>query len=100
MSGVQLSCVVYRRLLVLFPRDFRSRFGEEMAAVFEDCLLELARRRQSLEIARTWTLALREIVTVAVPLRLRDAPVIAGAASLITSLVLFLAFFRAVSKHC
>ncbi len=35
---------VYRASLWLYPRSFRARFGEEMAALYEDLLEEQARR--------------------------------------------------------
>jgi putative ABC transport system permease protein len=45
---------VYRLLLLVFPADFRRRFGDDMSAVFED-RLRAARAQGPVAIARLWT---------------------------------------------
>jgi predicted permease len=51
---------VYRLLLLIFPAAFRRRFGDDMAAVFEDRLRE-ARARSPVAMARLWVSTLADL---------------------------------------
>lgn len=93
---IRASCLVYDHLLVFYPSEFRRRFGGEMAQLFEELMCDAA-QRGPIAIVSLWRSALSELLSVAVPLRLQNAAVIAGALSLVASSLLFLAFFRAVS---
>jgi len=93
---IRVSCRIYGHLLIFYPGEFRRRFAAEMAQLFEDLLRDAA-QRGPIAIVSLWRSALWELLTVAAPLRLQNAPLIAGALSLVASSILFLAFFRAVS---
>jgi hypothetical protein len=85
---------VYGLLLFAYPREFRQEFGAEMIEVFA----ELARDSHGVRGAIfLWRLVLWELIGIAVPLRLQDTRVIAGASSFIISSALMLAFFRFAS---
>lgn len=97
-AAIRVSCFAYRVLLISYPGEFRERFGREMAEMFADQLLEEWQQRGwvgSIWVALT---AFREIVTVALPLQLKNSVVIAGLVSFVSSSLLFLALFRAVSR--
>jgi hypothetical protein len=93
---IPASCRVYGRLLIFYPGEFRRRFGAEMTQLFEELLRDAA-QRGPIAIISLWRSALWELLSVAAPLRLQNAAVIAGALSFVASSLLFLAFFRAVS---
>lgn len=94
---IRLSCIVYRRLMIFYPREFRARFGTDLVEVFEDLACEVMRQPSLAGLVSLWSTTLWDVVCVAVPMRMRDTTVIAGALSFIASSALFLAFFRAVS---
>jgi hypothetical protein len=94
---IRLSCFVYGRLLIFYPRELRRRFGIEMVEVFEHLTHEVMLQRGPAGMVSLWGSALWELLTVAAPLQLRDTTVIAGALSFVASSALTLAFFRAVS---
>lgn len=52
-----MSPATYRRLLVLYPRDFRERYGDDLVQALEELAVELgprrARRRVALDLAVT-----------------------------------------------
>lgn len=85
---------IYGFLLFAYPREFRQQFGAEMAEVFAQMSQD---QHGSSGIIRLWRLVLRELICVAIPQRLRDRTVIAGASSLIISSALMLGFFRFAS---
>jgi hypothetical protein len=93
---IRLSSLIYRRLLIFYPGEFRGKYGSEMADVFGDMLGDAIRRGGAAEIVSLWSSALWELFSIAVPLRLQNTVVIAGALSFVASSALFLAFFRAV----
>jgi hypothetical protein len=93
---VRASRLLYTGLIVLYPREVRHRFGVEMADVFEDLMREAAAQRGLRGIFLPWGSVLRELLTVALPLRLASNSVIAGAISFLAASALFLVFFRAV----
>jgi hypothetical protein len=71
--------------LALYPRGVREEFGEEMALVFAEQVADAERHDGIRGAARVWALAIKEVVTVALPNRLAPiaVPVIAAVASLI-----------------
>jgi hypothetical protein len=97
-TAIRATCFAYRVLLILYPGEFRQRFGREMAEIFADQLCEEWRQRGWAGSLRVGLTAVREIATVALPLQLKNSVVIAGVASFVSSSVLFLALFRAVSR--
>jgi hypothetical protein len=97
-AAIRASCFAYRVLLISYPGEFRERFGREMAEMFADQLSEEWEQRGLAGSMRVALTAFREIVAVALPLQLRNSVVIAGIVSFVSSSVLFLALFRAVSR--
>jgi hypothetical protein len=93
---VEVSRVLYGSLLMVYPKELRGRFGEEMEIVFVASLRDAADQGVG-GLLRVWRLALCELVTVALPSRLSSSAVMAAAVSLVAASALFLVFFRAVS---
>jgi hypothetical protein len=93
---IQLSCNVYRRLLIFYPRELRDRFSAEMVEVFEDLLWESAPRSGAFGLALVWGTAFGELFSVGVVSRLQSTEVIASILSLIVSSLIAWQFFRAV----
>ena len=99
-SAVRVSCGLYRMVLLTYPRDFRRRFGNEMAATFSDQICGEWEHSGLPGVARVWRYALREVVSVAVPLQLQNSIVIATSLALLSSSALFLAIFYAMTHAC
>jgi hypothetical protein len=51
---VTISTGVYRLLLKAYPKSFRREFGEEMADVFSDLLIDAMQKQGLLGIVNTW----------------------------------------------
>lgn len=94
---IRLSSIVYGYLLMAYSREFRLRFGVELADVFEQLVRDAVREEGFRGLGLVWRTALWEVVTLAAPSRLSSCNAIAAALSLLASSVLFLAFFRAIS---
>jgi hypothetical protein len=99
-NAMRLGCSAYGLLLLLYPQDLRSRYSGEMKLVFREQLQGELMRRGASGAARVALLAVWEVVSVAAPLQLRNPTVIAAALSIVTSSILVLTFFRAVSPGC
>jgi hypothetical protein len=97
-KALRISCAAYGLLLALYPKELRQRFGEDMMQVFADQMCGEWQRRGVIGVVRVWFTSGWEVISVAAPLQLRNPVVIAAAFSLVSSSVLFLAFFRAVSR--
>jgi hypothetical protein len=95
---IRLSCYVYRRMLIFYPRDLRRRFGSEMVEVFADQLSEVALEQRSIGMLSLWGTALWELLSVAAPARLQSTTLIACTVSFLASSAMFLAILGAV-KH-
>ncbi len=68
----------------------------EMVDVFKDLLHEAVARRGAFGVASQCGSALWEVLTIAVPARLRSSTFMAGTLSLLVSSVLFLAILSTV----
>jgi hypothetical protein len=81
---LDLSHQAYESSLIVYPRDLRSDFGNEMIEVFDEQAWEAYSRRGFSGLLRVWFSATREIITVAFPGRLvgRAIPIIAVTATL------------------
>jgi hypothetical protein len=99
-SAVRVSCGLYTMVLLTYPRDFRLRFGSEMATTFSDQICAEWEHSGLPGVARVWRCALREVLSVAVPLQLQDSIVIATSLALLSSLALFMAVFHAMTHVC
>jgi hypothetical protein len=76
---VRFNGVLYRGMLAAYPPALRDRFGEEMVDAFVDDLTAEWRAGGWSGVVRVWCSAAREILSVAIPERLRD-PALAGPA--------------------
>ncbi len=93
---IRLSCFLYSRLLIFYPRELRQKFGTHMVEIFEDLLLELPPRRAVAAYLSLWRIALWELASVGVVSRLQNTAFIAAAASILLSSLLVWSFFRAM----
>ncbi len=59
---VDLSRLAYRRLLILFPADFRAEYAEPMLQLFTDCCRAAQRERGTVGVLTLWLPALRDLV--------------------------------------
>ena len=96
-SVLRMGRSAYQFLLHGYPRELRIRYGVEMERVFQDQLEGEWRLRGAAGAARVALGAGWELMTVAAPLHLRNPTVIAVAVSFVTSSIVVLTFFRAVS---
>jgi hypothetical protein len=93
---VRWSVPIYRSLLLLYPRELRSRFAGDMVEVFEDLLSEAVLARGVEGLAAVWCTALWECLSVGARSRLKSSAVITGGVSFAVSFAIAWAFFRAV----
>jgi|SRR5579864_8204807 len=99
-NAIRASCGLYKMLLFAYPNDFRQRFGSEMATTFSDQICAEWEHSGLPGVARVWRCALREVLSVAVPLQLQNSIVIATSLALLSSLALFMAVFHAMAHVC
>ncbi len=95
-SLIRLSCFLYSRLLIFYPRELRQKFGTHMVEIFEDLLLELPPHRAVAAFLSLWRIALWELASVGVVSRLQNPTLIAAASSVLLSSLLAWFFFRGV----
>ena len=74
---------LYESSLVLYPKDLRGDFGDEMIEVFDEQVWDAYSRRRLSGLVRVWLRMIHEIVTVALPGRLaeRAIPIVAVTAT-------------------
>jgi predicted permease len=72
-DSTSLADRLYRALLRLYPRDFRERFGPDMADFFRDRRMAARRSAGTLGVTRTWARAVADIVAIATLERLDSA---------------------------
>lgn len=101
--AVLLSDALYRRLLVLYPKAFRSEYGTEMAQVFRDRMRDQYRSRGNVGVLALWPAALRDLLTAAAAEHLvggkpmaRRIVALAGGLALLTFIVLNIALPQAM----
>jgi len=99
-SAIRLNGGIYRLLLCAYPRDFRLRFGTEMALTFLEQIRAEREHGGLVGVARVWRTAIAELFSVAVPLQLRSSIVLAMFLSFICSFVLFITLLRATTPAC
>jgi len=73
MPFVNLSLRLHAILVAVYPVEFRRKFGREMNTVFRDQMLAARQSGGWLETLLVWTYALRDVITVGLPLRLTDS---------------------------
>jgi hypothetical protein len=86
---LRLSCRLYGWLLVLYPFALRSRFGEEMAEVFEQQIQDAWRIDRFPGLARVWSSAAEEFILVALPARFNGELLRICAISLLSTVAVF-----------
>ena len=99
-SAARVSCSLYKILLLTYPRDFRLRFGSEMATTFSDLVGGEWEQNGLPGVVRVWRSALAEVFSVAVPLQLQSPIAVATSLSLLSSFTLFMAIFYAMTHVC
>lgn len=97
MTLTDANCAVFRQLLVLYPRELRARFGDEMVLLFGEQITEAWRTARFRGLVRIWLHAIWELATIAVPQRVFAPVVFAGAVSLIAAAAVFLVLLRALA---
>jgi hypothetical protein len=93
---IHASVWIYRQLLLVYPRELRAHFSNDMAETFEDLLHDAASQRGAFGILSLWRCAFLELATVAIPARLQSNQMIAAALSLLASSLITWVFLRAV----
>jgi hypothetical protein len=99
-SALRASCGLYKMLLLVYPADFRLRFGAEMITTFSDLICDEWEHNGLPGVARVWRSALGEVFSAAVPLQLQSSIVVAMSLSLVSSFALFVAIFYAMLNVC
>ena len=69
--GFPIVRAAYRVLLVFYPSDLRQQFGDEMAQVFAEQIQAEWSRRRVMGTARVGLTAIWEVISIALPLRLK-----------------------------
>ena len=101
MTAVQrTSSLLFEALLSVYPREFRQRFGAEMADTFAQQLSFETQHRGLKGVAHAWNCAIRELFSVALPLQIRSSRAVPLMLSFMLTSVLFIAFFRAIPSAC
>jgi hypothetical protein len=88
ITEIEVSRHLYTLVLLFYPRDFRREFQIEMARVFEDELRQAWSDAGFAGLLEVWLFALAELATVAFPMQLRGAAIVASA--LVTAYAAFL----------
>ncbi len=86
---LNLSYRLYGWSLYLYPFALRSRFGTEMADVFERQIQEAWQIDRLRGLARVWSCAAEELILVALPARLHPGLLRICAISLLSTIAVF-----------
>ncbi len=92
-----LSRFVYEQLLIIYPQDFRERFGSEMADVFDEAMRDALVQRGFVGATSLWLSSLWELGTTAVGSWLKNEKLMAGAVAFFLAAFLFVSLLRAIS---
>jgi hypothetical protein len=84
---LEFSIRAYRALLFLYPEELRREFSGEMVLAFTDDLEEAWGDARIAGLAHVWWLALRELVTVAIPSQRSNPYFLSPALSFLTTAV-------------
>jgi|SRR5437588_2232850 len=96
-TAFKVSSRTYSVLLILYPRELRLRFAEEMAEVFDQQLQGAWDESGFIGLVRVWLGAIGELICVALPNQLAQPIVIVPTLSLISNSAIFLILLRALS---
>ena len=97
MQTLKVCSQTYGLLVILYPRDLRRHFGEEMTEVFDQQLREAWDQRGLAGLLRVWLWAIGELLCVALPAQLAQPIIVVPTLSLISNSFLFLVILRALS---
>jgi hypothetical protein len=86
---LRMSCRLYAWMLALYPLALRTRFGNEMADVFEQQIRDAWQCHRFTGVARVWSSAAEELILVALPARLNPGMLRFGAISLLSTMAVF-----------
>ena len=78
MSHVNFSLRLHSILVVVYPVEFRRRFGQEMNTVFREQMLAAHKTGEILETLLIWKYALQDVLVVGLPLRLTESSTMAA----------------------
>lgn len=90
MPLVNFSLRMHAILVAVYPVEFRRRFGREMNTVFRDQMVAARKTGEWLETLLIWKYALRDVITVGLPLRLTDSLTMAAILSASITPLVFL----------
>ncbi len=93
-----LNRFVYEQLLIIYPQEFRERFGAEMADVFDEAMRDALVERGFVGATSLWLSSLWELGTTAVGSWLKNEKVMAGAAAFFVASFLFVWLAKALSR--
>lgn len=96
-AGIRISLFVYRLLIFAYPGELRRDFGADMLTVFGRQLRDAWSEERIAGIAALWVCALLEVMTVALPQRLRSTIVVASVLSLVSTSAIYLALLWALT---
>ena len=97
MNWLRTSSAIYRRLLIFYPPELHSRFGDEMVLVFSEQTREAWQVAGVAGLGRVWVYATWELATVALPQRVLVPAVIGRAVAIVCASALFLGLLRALA---
>ena len=96
-TAFRVSSRTYSVLLIMYPRELRRRFAQEMTDVFDQQLQGAWDESGFAGLARVWLDAIGELLFVALPAQIGQPIVIVPTLSLIGNSAIFLVLMRALS---
>jgi hypothetical protein len=84
----------------MYPRDLRRKFGPEMADVFADQIWAAWSEGGTAEALRVWRVALWELITVGLPMKVCSTRSLVTLLSMVSSLALFLLMLWGIGPRC
>lgn len=100
MRNPHSDSALYGVLLLVYPREFRVRFGNEMMDTFSEEIRSQRKIHGYPGVLRAWCFAFWEVASVAGPLQLQCSMAPALLVSILASTALILSFFAAVTPAC
>ncbi len=85
---VQMSSTIYRAVMVLFPKELRCDFGEEMLETFAEDLAAQQAAHGIRGVVAVWRAALSEVIRLAPSLWFRNITVAAPALTALVMIVM------------
>jgi hypothetical protein len=89
---------MYRMLLFVYPKQFRHNFGAEMHMVFGEQLRTAREHKDWLELLTIWRYALKDLLTVGLPMRSTDPLTVVAVLSVAVTSTVFIPLFWALQN--